>query len=565
MCGIIGYNGTKEAIPTIIGGLYRLEYRGYDSAGIATVGSNRLEVHKCAGKVYDLDKSILNSAMNKVGIGHTRWATHGEPSKLNSHPLTDCYRQMAVVHNGVIDNYASLRAELKDNGHILESQTDSEVIVHLLEGYTLPLLDRVVKMVKRLEGTFALAIVDKDEPDKIIAVKKGSPLIIGFKPNEMFISSDIAALSKHTNSIFNMNDNEIAVVTKDSMKLYNFDGDELRYKTIDSSTKDEDFSKGEFEHFMLKEIYEQPEAIERLLDSRPKFNRENYNMRLVGCGSAYYAAQYGTEFFGPYAVAAMGSEFVTCPGLEQDADFLFLSQSGETYDTLEAAKSVNAACHGLINTEGSALSKVVTPIYLKAGPEQSVASTKVFTSMVTALAALSEYVSLDDLMKIPNAIREALKTEEQVKALAGQFIQYKNCFFIGRETGYAIALEAAQKLKEISYIHAEAYPSGELKHGPLALITPQFPTIAIVPNDHNITKNMTAIEEIKTRGGKVIVVTNTNLDFNVDTTIRVPSISNKLDALICLIPLQLFAYHCAAFLNKDIDRPRNISKCVTVP
>ena len=564
MCGIFGYVGTKEAIPIVLGALYRLEYRGYDSAGIATVG-NRLEVHKVAGKVYDLDKYIINSALNKTGIGHTRWATHGEPSKLNAHPLTDCYRNVAVVHNGVIDNYVELRAELKDK-HAFQSQTDSEVIAHFLEGYTLPLIDRVLQMVPKLQGSFALAIIDKNEPDKIIAVRQGSPLTIGFKPNEMFVSSDIAALGKHTSSIFNMQDGEIAIITKQGVKLLNFAGEELRFKTISSNVKEEDYSKGSYEHFMLKEIHEQPEAIERLLQTRPTHvTYGNGSYRLVGCGSAYYAGLYGAYMYGPRAAAVPASEFSYDEN--GDVDYTFLSQSGETYDTIDAIKKVSfpfSSSVAIVNNENSTLSKLTTPIYLKSGPEQSVASTKVFTSMVTALAMLGREVNFDTLMKLPDAIREALKTEAQIKDIAGQFIQYKNCFFIGRESGYAIALEGAQKLKEISYIHAEAYPSGELKHGPLALITPQFPTIAIVPNDHNITKNKTAIEEIRTRGGKVIAITNCDIDLKADTTVMVPSICNELDALLCLIPLQLFAYHCALFLNRDIDKPKHLAKSVTV-
>ncbi|HTF51411.1 MAG TPA: glutamine--fructose-6-phosphate transaminase (isomerizing) [Pseudonocardia sp.] len=598
MCGIVGYIGHGSAAPVLLEGLRRLEYRGYDSAGIALVQRRRLKVHKAAGRVEELRRRVGDDAPGSVGIAHTRWATHGEVTDANAHPHTDTSGRFAVVHNGIVENSDQLRAKLIADGVQLVSDTDTEALVHLIaaraeETDTLEAAVRAV--LSSVEGTYGLVVLDSKRPDELVVARNGSPIVLGVGEGETFVASDVAALVRHTQQVVYLEDGEIATVRADAFRTSG------RAQTVELS--EEDYELGDAEDFMRKEMAEQPEAVRRALRGRldPRFAtahlggirldpRELRNVRRVkflGCGSAYYAGQVGANLVEELARipadAEPASEFrYRSPVIDSDTLYVAISQSGETLDTLAAVQELNrkgGRVIGAVNVVGSAVARECgSGVFLHAGPEVSVASTKAFTNMTVSFAMLALLLGrvrdlsaaggarlVEGLRALPDQIQAVLDTDAEVAEVARRYAKAEHMFFIGRVRGWPVAREGAQKLKEISYLHAEAYQAAELKHGPLALIDRDMPSVVIVPNDELLTKNISTIEQIKARGGPVIAVTNATLPPGlVDAELRIPSNSPELDPILLTIPTQLFAYHLASALGRDIDKPRNLAKSVTV-
>ncbi|MFA5071580.1 MAG: glutamine--fructose-6-phosphate transaminase (isomerizing) [Candidatus Pacearchaeota archaeon] len=594
MCGIIGYIGEKEAAPILLEGLKRLEYRGYDSAGIC-VSDKKLTICKKKGRVSELDSEIQN-IRGKIGIGHTRWATHGEPNEKNSHPHTDCSKNIAIVHNGIVENFESLKKILGSEGHKIISETDSEIIAHLIEKfYSGNLEEAVVKSLKLIEGTFGLAVIHKDE-EKIILARRGSPLVIGVGEKEIFAASDIPAILEHTNKVVYMNDNEIAILEKNNFHIKNLNGDFLDKKIEEIKWTIEQMEKGDFKHFMLKEIFEQPSAIQNTLRGRIgkeiklslKINpNEIKRIILVACGTSWHSALIGKFLIEKFAEIPVevdyASEFRYRNPLVTKEDLVIgISQSGETADTLGAiqeAKSKNAKTLGIINVVGSTISRVVdSGIYIHAGPEIGVASTKAFTSQVTSLLLLALYLKqekgfvieneiIKELENIPEKIKNILNEKDKIKKIAENFIHSRNFLYFGRGINFPVALEGALKLKEISYIHAEGYPSAEMKHGPIALIDDEMPVVFIATNNSLIQKTLNNMQEIKSRGGKIISIINEKNSEIVklsDYIIEIPETIEELSPILTTVPLQLLAYYIADLKGIDVDKPRNLAKSVTV-
>jgi glutamine---fructose-6-phosphate transaminase (isomerizing) len=598
MCGIVGYIGHRQAAPVLLEGLRRLEYRGYDSAGVALVQRRRLKVHKTVGRVEDLRRLVGESAPGQVGIAHTRWATHGEVTDANAHPHTDGSGRFAVVHNGIVENADRLRAQLVADGVELVSDTDTEALVHLIAAraeQTETLEEAVRAVLGMVEGTYGLVVLDAKRPEELVVARNGSPIVLGVGEGETFVASDVSALVRHTQQVVYLEDGEIATVHADDFRTSS------RAQTVELS--DEDYQLGEYQDFMRKEMAEQPEAVRRALRGRldGKFNtarlgglrldpRELRGVRRVkflGCGSAYYAGQIGAcmveELARIPADAEPASEFrYRSPVVDSDTLYVAISQSGETLDTLAAVQELKRKggnVIGVVNVVGSAVARECgNGVFLHAGPEVSVASTKAFTSMTVTFAMLALLLGrvrdlsaargaalVAGLHALPDQISSVLASSDDVAAVASKFADAEHMFFIGRVRGWPAAREGAQKLKEISYLHAEAYQAAELKHGPLALINPAMPSVVIVPDDELLTKNISTIEQIKARGGPVIAVTNAVLPTGlVDAELRVPNNSPELDPILLTIPLQLFAYHLATALGRDIDKPRNLAKSVTV-
>jgi glucosamine--fructose-6-phosphate aminotransferase (isomerizing) len=598
MCGIVGYIGQRAAAPVLLEGLRRLEYRGYDSAGVALVQRRRLKVHKTAGRVQELRNLVDETAPGTIGIAHTRWATHGEVTDTNAHPHTDTSGRFAVVHNGIVENADRLRAELIASGVELVSDTDTEALVHLIAAAaetTENLEDAVRTALKPVEGTYGLVVLDAKRPDELVVARNGSPIVLGVGEGEMFIASDVAALVRHTQRVVYLEDGEIATVRADDFRTSG------RAQTVELS--DEDYELGQFEDFMRKEMAEQPEAVRRALRGRldtrfstarlgglrldPRDLRTVRRVKFLGCGSAYYSGQLGASLVEELARipadAEPASEFrYRNPVVDPDTLYVAISQSGETLDTLAAVQELKRKggnVIGVVNVVGSAVARECgNGVFLHAGPEVSVASTKAFTNMTVTFAMLALLLGrvrdlsaargtqlVNGLHQLPDQIATILETDEQIAAIASKFAVCDHMFFIGRVRGWPVAREGAQKLKEISYLHAEAYQAAELKHGPLALINPAMPSVVLVPNDELVAKNISTIEQIKARGGPVIAVTNAPLPEGlVDAEIRVPTNSPELDPILLTIPLQLFAYHVATTLGRDIDKPRNLAKSVTV-
>jgi glucosamine--fructose-6-phosphate aminotransferase (isomerizing) len=602
MCGIVGYVGQRAAAPVLLEGLRRLEYRGYDSAGVALVQRHRLKVHKTAGRVEDLRRLVGDlsgsSAAGSVGIAHTRWATHGEVTDANAHPHTDTSGRFAVVHNGIVENADRLRAQLVTDGVELVSDTDTEALVHLIAArakQTETLEDAVRAVLGVVEGTYGLVVLDAERPDELVVARNGSPIVLGVGEGETFVASDVAALVRHTQRVVYLEDGEIATVRADDFRTSG------RAQTVELS--EEDYQLGDYQDFMRKEMEEQPEAVRRglrgRLDSRfntarlgglrldPRELRGVRRVKFLGCGSAYYAGQVGAclveELARIPADAEPASEFrYRSPVVDSDTLYVAISQSGETLDTLAAVQELKRKggnVIGVVNVVGSAVARECgNGVFLHAGPEVSVASTKAFTNMTVSFAMLALLLGrvrdlsaargaqlVAGLHALPDQIATVLDTTEEVAAVARKFASAEHMFFIGRVRGWPVAREGAQKLKEISYLHAEAYQAAELKHGPLALINPAMPSVVIVPDDELLAKNISTIEQIKARGGPVIAVTNAELPTGlVDAELRVPNNSPELDPILLTIPLQLFAYHVATTLGRDIDKPRNLAKSVTV-
>jgi len=606
MCGIVGYVGRQDAVPLLLAGLHRLEYRGYDSAGVAVISRSGLKLHKSSGRIQRLEATLPKRCKGTIGIAHTRWATHGEPTDANAHPHADCSGEIAVAHNGIIENFAALRAELTAAGHTFRSETDSEVLAHLIEAaYKGDLEAAVREALRSVQGTYGIAVIDGRHPDRIVAARNGSPVVIGIGEREMFVASDVAALVRHTQQIVYLDDREVASIEAGGFRTATLDDEPTTKSPATVPWGFEAYDRGPHAHFMLKEILEQPEACERTLKGRldAQFGTAHLGglnlsardlldirrVKILGCGSAYYAGLAGAHMLETLtripSDAEPASEFrYRNPVIERETLYVAVSQSGETADTLAAVREVRrkgGRVLGIVNTVGSSIARECDGgIYMHAGPEVAVASTKAFTCtlLCTALLALNlgrvRDLSAADgkrliaaLGRIPDQIRQVLAERERIRQVAVKYMQRSSAFFIGRTHAYPVALEGAQKLKEISYIHAEAYPASELKHGPLALISPETPTYVVLPQDDLYEKSLSSIEEIRARRGPVIAVTqqiDEQLPGKVDDVLVVPRTDAVLSALVLTIPFQLLAYETAVALGRDVDQPRNLAKSVTV-
>ncbi|PIZ51912.1 glutamine--fructose-6-phosphate transaminase (isomerizing) [Candidatus Woesearchaeota archaeon CG_4_10_14_0_2_um_filter_33_13] len=579
MCGIIGYIGDKEANDILIKGLEQLEYRGYDSAGIAIIDNNQIRINKVLGRVQNLKQRKL---IGNIGIGHTRWATHGKPSDRNAHPFLDQRNNFVVVHNGIIENYLELKEKLRKEGITFTSDTDSEVIVHLIsQNYHGNLKEAVLKTVKELIGSYAFCVI-KNDWQELVAARNGSPLVVGLGKDENFLASDVSALVEHTRDVIYVNDFEIVKIKKDQVKIYDFEGNKKDYniRTIDWDL--EQAQKDGYKHFMLKEIFEQPKVVEESIKIKFGLKKEYSRIIIVACGTASYAGLVGKYLIERIAripvINETASEFrYKDPIINKNDLIIAISQSGETADTLAAiklAKEKGAKTFGLINVIDSTIAREVDDVvYTRAGPEIGVASTKAFISQLVTLYKLAFYLankdteSDDQLKRLKPIIIEALSLNESIKKIAEQYYTHSNFLYIGRNLSFPLALEGALKLKEISYIHAEAYPAGELKHGPIALVSEETPTVAICPQDQVYDKTRNNIEEIKARLGKVISIAtigDERIKEISDNIIYIPKVEEIFYPLVITIPLQLLAYHIADLRECDIDKPRNLAKSVTV-
>jgi glucosamine--fructose-6-phosphate aminotransferase (isomerizing) len=613
VCGIVGYVGERDAAPIIVESLVRLEYRGYDSAGVATIHEGRLHVEKDAGKLTeggeptDLQRR-LKSLPGKIGIGHTRWATHGDPTRENAHPHTDCRDRIAVVHNGIIENFSELRQELEERGHRFTSETDTEVVPHLIEEFMSEgksFFDAFVEAVKRLEGSYAIAAICVDEPDVILAARKESPLVVGLGEDGNFLASDIPAILPETNEVIPVDDGEVVMVKRDEVRI--LDAETLRDVTDEKEVQvvEEDPHRLErhgYPHFMLKEIHEQPEAVrntltierDRLVEMAEELARGEYRrLYIVACGTSYHAglgAKYAMEMLARFPVdVVIASEFryVTRELVDEETLVLAISQSGETADTLAAVREANergATTIALTNVVGSTITREVDHVmYTHAGFEKAVAATKTYTAQLAAMYTLTVELARrlgeltdkeaeeyhEELGRVPEMLERVLEweREREVAVLGGRYKERPNWFFIGRGPGYPTAMEGALKLKEITYQHAEAYPAGELKHGPLALIEEGVPVVAVAQRGGVYEKMLANIEEVKARGATVITVAeegDENVEEHSDHVIRVPRISEVFSPIVYTVPLQLLAYYMSVARGIDPDYPRNLAKSVTV-
>jgi glucosamine--fructose-6-phosphate aminotransferase (isomerizing) len=600
MCGIVAYTGPRDAVPILVEGLARLEYRGYDSAGVAvTARSGDLRVRKAEGRVAEMAAGLPTRFKGNAGIGHTRWATHGEPSDANAHPHVA--GGVAVVHNGIIENADELRAKLVADGVEFVSETDSEVLPHLIARSSAEELeDAVREALSQVVGTYGIAVVDTRHPGVLVVARNGSPVVLGIGEKEMFAASDVAALVRYTRQVVHLDDGELATLRADGFRTSTLDARAATRKEPSViETEEAAYDAEGYTHFMRKEIYEQPAAVERTLrgrlDSRfhtahlggldldPREARAIRRVKILGCGSAYYAGQVGAQLIEELARipadAEPASEFrYRNPVVEADTLYVAVSQSGETYDTLAAVQELRrkgGRVLGVVNAVGSAIARECDGgVYLHAGPEIAVASTKAYTSTAVVFALLALHLGrihdlspadgrriADGLRALPGQIEEILRQEDRIAALAAELAEYPSMLFIGRVRGWPVAREGAQKLKEVSYVHAEAYPASELKHGPLALVSPALPTVAIVPDDELVDKNRSTLGEIRARQGRVITIGHGEAG---EDAIVVPKNEPELDTILLTIPLQLLAYHAAVALGHDVDKPRNLAKSVTV-
>jgi len=611
VCGIVGYIGRREAIPVLLEGLRSLEYRGYDSAGLAVIHRNRLQVTKTAGRVQDLRDRVSDRTRSTVGIGHTRWATHGEPNEVNAHPHTDTEGRIAVVHNGIIENAEQLRDALTARGVKLASDTDTEALAHMIAAEASPgtsLEDAVRRTLRHVEGTYGLVVLDLRNPHELVVARNGSPIVLGIGESEMFVASDVAALVRYTKQVVYLDDAEVATVHASDFVTSAIDERDRRGSartkaptTVEAEAGD--YELGPFEDYMRKEIHDQPEALRRALRGRlderfatarlgginldARQLRSIRQVKFLGCGSAYYAGQMGAVLTEELARipsdAEPASEFrYRNPVVDPDTLYVAVSQSGETLDTLMAVQELRrkgGQVIGAVNVVGSAIGRECGHgVFLHAGPEIAVASTKALTNMAATFALLALLLGrvrdmsaasgqriVAGMRALPGQIEEILAAEEQIAEIARRFASAEHMFFIGRVRGWPVAREGAQKLKEVSYVHAEAYQAAELKHGPLALINSSMPSVVVVPADDLLSKNISTIEQIKARGGPVIAMTSADLPPGLaDAVIRVPRAEPELEPLLLNVPLQMLAYHVAAKLGRDIDKPRNLAKSVTV-
>ena len=611
MCGIIGYIGNKKAEPILINGLLRLEYRGYDSAGISTIEKNGLKTIKNKGRVSELEKvSGINDLTGTIGIGHTRWATHGKPSSTNSHPHMDNSKKFAVVHNGIIENYADLKDFLKSQNYTFLSETDTEVIPNLIHYYyqtsknteSKKLLEAVSNTIKMLKGSYALEILCSDFPDNMIVVRKDSPLVIGKGLNENYISSDIPAILSFTKDFYLLNDNELAFISRDSIEFYDSNLNKIEKIAQNITWNAGAAEKNGYPDFMLKEINEQPMAIRETIGSRITSNSKSIipdldglnksylssinKISIVACGTAMHAGLAGKTLFEtlceiPVEVEAASEFRYRNPLINEKTLCIFISQSGETADTIAAlklAKSKGSKTLAISNVIGSSISREADfTIYTHAGPEIAVASTKAYTSQIVLLAIIAinfaEKLNLNkekleklkkDILLLPSQLEEILGNIQNIKNFAQKIYKEKDIFFIGRGIDYTVALEGSLKLKEISYIHSEAYPSGELKHGPIALIENDVTVISILTNRLLVEKSISNIQEVVTRGAKTFIVTNQELNHKFDEVIQIPKTNTLISPVLSIVPLQLLSYYISKEKGLDVDKPRNLAKSVTV-
>jgi len=612
MCGIVGYIGPKDPVEVLLEGLRRLEYRGYDSAGVAVVDSDgKLVIRRSAGKLRDLEKVIAKDPLKgHYGLGHTRWATHGRPSEENSHPHRDCSGKLVVIHNGIIENYLKLKHDLKAKGHEFVTETDTEIIAHAIEqelkdgAPDLPSAFR--KMLPRLDGIYALVAMSADDPETLVAARQGPPLVVGIGEGEYFVASDIPAILMHTKDMVFMEDGEVVILKPDGPTFMSIDGSIIEKEQTRIPWDPIMTEKGGYKHFMLKEIHEQPRAARDTLLGRVSLEsskifldemtltdddlRDVERMAIVACGTSWHAALVGKflieRFAGLPVEVDYASEFhYRQPLIDEKTLPVYISQSGETADTLAAlreAKAKGARTLGICNVQGAMLTREATgTIYTHAGPEIGVASTKAFTSQLVAItllalkmgqargrlsdAKLTEIISA--LYHIPAQMEDCLSDDSDIQALAQTFQHHRDFLYLGRGINYPIALEGALKLKEISYIHAEGYPAGEMKHGPIALIDEQMPVVAIAPHNHVFEKMLSNIEEVKARSGIVIALTDDGdgeLAAKADSVLKVPKTHPLLSPMLMVLPLQLLAYHIALLRGCDVDQPRNLAKSVTV-
>ncbi len=608
MCGIIGYIGPKNIVPLLIDGLKKLEYRGYDSAGIAVVDSGKLYLQRVKGKINELESTLEGETVSgRYGLGHTRWATHGRPSEENAHPHRDCTGSIVVVHNGIIENYLTVKKKLEEEGHAFVTETDSEVIAHLIEKYFEGNLEGAVqKALDELEGNFAISVISTEDEEKIVAAKSGPPVVVGIGEGEYLVSSDINPLLSHTQDIVFLEDHEMAIIRKDGVEFRDFNGNPLEKKRERLAWNPIMIEKRGYRHFMLKEIFEQPQVLRDTFEGRLSLDSGTVNLGeieispedlrgisrvvIIACGTSYHAALMGRYLIETLARVPVDVEYASEYRyrdfiLDQKSLVVVVSQSGETADSLAALRAVKegdpltlAICN-VINSSIARESKGVLSTH--AGPEIGVAATKTFSAQMAALALLAIHLGqikktvdsheslalIQDLQRIPHKVEMLLSEADNVEKLAWDFVPFSHFLYLGRWINFPIALEGALKLKEISYMHAEGYAGGEMKHGPIALIDEKMPTMAIVPKDRVYDKMLSNISEIKARVGHIIAVAfeeDEDIRDKVDDVIPIPSTNQLFTPFLTTIPLQLFAYYIAAIRGADVDQPRNLAKSVTV-
>ncbi len=608
MCGIIGYIGSREVVPVLLEGLKKLEYRGYDSAGIAVVDKNIIQIRRVKGKISALEKSLdKDPPVGSYGVGHTRWATHGRPSEENAHPHRDCGGRLVVVHNGIIENYLTLKNKLKAEGHLFRTETDTEVIAHLVEKHFDGSLEEAVqKAIEELEGAFAMAVLSPQDPEKIVVAKTGPPAVIGLGEKEFLISSDLNPLLSYTQKVVFLEDEEMAVINKNGVNFFDFKGNALQ-KTIDHiSWSPLMIEKRGFKHFMLKEIFEQPQVIRETLNGRmsldsgkvwldeiklsPQSLKEIERVVIIACGTSYHAGLVGKCFIETLAGVPVDVEYASEYRyrdfiLDKKALVIIISQSGETADSLAALRAVKekkALSLAVCNVVNSSIAREAEGVlYTHAGPEIGVAATKTFSTQMAALALLALRLAqvkgklsqkdtlpyIEALQRVPYKMEKILSRAKFLEKLALDFVSFSHFLYLGRWVSFPIAMEGALKLKEISYIHAEGYPGGEMKHGPIALIDERMPTMAVLPKDRVYEKMLSNISEIKTRVGYILAVAFENdkeIQNRVDKVIPIPEVNPLFSPFLTALPLQLFAYYIASIRGADVDQPRNLAKSVTV-
>src|SRR5215212_4266890 len=607
MCGIVGYVGPKKSASMLIDGLKRLEYRGYDSAGISIMNGKGVETRKAKGKISQLEAAMSASPVDgNVGIAHTRWATHGPPNESNAHPHHDCTGTVSVVHNGIIENYGPLRAMLQKTGHTFVSDTDTEVLAHLVEAAMDGNLEEaVIDALALVEGTYGIAVISSKDPDKIVAARKGSPLLIGLGNGEYYVASDVAAILQHTRQVVYLDDGEMAVLSRDGYRVMDLDAQIVKKGVSRIEWDLDQIEKGGFDHFMLKEIFEQPQTIQNTMRGRlvtdegfTKLGGLNLTKEelqqldqivITACGTSWHSALIGELMIEEHARIRVEVEYASefryrNPIITDKTLCVVISQSGETADTLAAmreAKRRGAKTLGLVNVVGSTIAREDDGgIYLHAGPEIGVASTKAFTSQVIALALLTLKLArrremsvvtgreiAQAMLKLPEQIQQILDAAAEIEKIAERFKDATNFLYLGRGYNFPVALEGALKLKEISYIHAEGYPAAEMKHGPIALIDADMPVVFIAPHDSVFEKVVSNVQEVKARGGRVIAITSRDepsLEGKIDYEFRIPQTIDMLNPVLAAIPLQLLAYYIAAKRGLNVDQPRNLAKSVTV-
>jgi glucosamine--fructose-6-phosphate aminotransferase (isomerizing) len=608
MCGIVAYIGQKDALPILVGGLKKLEYRGYDSSGVALVDGGSITTVRASGKISALENKLKETPVRgNIGIAHTRWATHGAPTEQNAHPHTSFDGKISIVHNGIIENYASLKAKLIEKGVCFKSETDTEVVAHLIaRNYNGDLKEAVLKALSLIEGTFGLAVICSDDPNTLIGARRGSPLILGIgSEGDFFLASDVSAIINHTQKVVYLDDNDVVQIKRDGYSIVNLNSHEVSRDVQDVDFDAESIAKGGFAHFMLKEIFEQPEVLKNTmrgrlliaegnaklagLDTNIKELRNINRIIITACGTSYYAGMVGEYMIEDLAGVPVEVEYASefryrNPIIKPGTLVLAISQSGETADTLAALKEAQqkgATALAICNGVGSTIARTSDGgVYLHAGPEIGVASTKAFTSQVAVLAMIALLLGRQRrlsfeagadiaraMTELPALVEKTLQLSDSIAEIAKQYVKANNFLYLGRHFNYPVAMEGALKLKEISYIHAEGYPAAEMKHGPIALIDENMPVVVVAPKDALFDKVISNVREIKARGGRVIAVTTEDckpLDEFADHLIRVPKTLPMLMPILTCIPLQLLAYHIAVLRGNDVDQPRNLAKSVTV-